>query len=43
VEKGGIIKELVLTYGVGIVLGALFARWTNAGIPTQFYIPSYRM
>lgn len=31
-EKSGIIKELLLTYGVGILLGVLFARWTNKGL-----------
>lgn len=31
-EKSGIIKELVLTYGLGILLGVLFARWTNRGL-----------
>ncbi|KAA6329528.1 hypothetical protein EZS27_021672 [termite gut metagenome] len=29
-EKGAIIKELLLTYGVGILFGVLFAQWTNA-------------
>ncbi|KAA6322448.1 hypothetical protein EZS27_028009 [termite gut metagenome] len=42
-EKGGIIKELLLTYGVGILLGVLFARWTNAGhsYPIIYTIISY--
>lgn len=30
-ERGGIIKELVLTFGFGILFAVLFTRWTNAG------------
>lgn len=42
-EKGGIIKELLLTYGVGILLGVLFTRWTEAGhsYPLTHTIMSY--
>ncbi len=32
VEKGGIIKELALTFGFGILLAVPFARWTNEGL-----------
>lgn len=35
-EKSMIIKELLLTYGVGILLGVLFARWTNRGLSFHF-------
>ncbi|MEA4808710.1 hypothetical protein SDC9_32306 [bioreactor metagenome] len=31
-EKSGIIKELLLTFGIGILLAVPFARWTNEGL-----------
>ncbi|MDR2918779.1 MAG: hypothetical protein LBV72_05390 [Tannerella sp.] len=31
-EKSEIIKELLLTFGVGILLAVPFARWTNEGL-----------
>lgn len=42
-EKGAIIKELLLTYGLGILLGVLFTRWTDAGhsYPLTHTIISY--
>lgn len=30
-EKGKIIKELLLTYGIGILLGVLLTRWMDTG------------
>ncbi len=30
-EKGRIVKEIFLTFGLGILLGVLFTRWTDAG------------
>ena len=32
VEKGEIIKELILMFGVSILLAVPFARWTNGGL-----------
>jgi len=42
-EKGGIIKEMVLTFGVGILLAILFVRWMDAGhsYPLSHKIISY--
>jgi hypothetical protein len=31
IEKDGIVKELLLTLGLGIVLAVLFVRWIDAG------------
>lgn len=42
-EKGAIIKELLLTYGMGILLGILFTRWmgTQHSYPLTHTIISY--
>ena len=42
-ERSAIIKELLLTYGVGILLGILFTRWTEAqhSYPLTHTIISY--
>jgi len=42
-EKSGIIKEMLLTFGVGILLAILFVRWMDAGhsYPLSHKIISY--
>lgn len=47
-ERGQILKEMFLTFGLGILLGVLFAQWTNEGLSfplvytiISFVIPIY--
>lgn len=44
-ERVQIITEMLLTYGMGILLGVLFARWTNKGLSFHlaYTIVSYGM
>lgn len=34
-ERGQILQEMFLTFGLGILLGVLFARWVNEGLTSD--------